>query len=90
MPSHGKYRHRRSRGIAMEGWTNIVRACAGARFHGEVFALADDPSMELVYTSMVALGGSRDCPSCGQCRSDCPCCCATIVDILLRIAIGFS
>ena len=29
VPSHGKYWHRRFRGIAMEGWTNIVRACAG-------------------------------------------------------------
>ena len=90
VPSHGKYRHRRPRGIAMEGWTNIVRACAGARFHGEVFALADDPTMELVYTSMAALEGSRDCPSCGQCRSDCSCCCAAIVEDRLLIGGGGS
>jgi hypothetical protein len=90
VPSHGKYWHRRFRGIAMEGWANIVRACSGARFHGEVFALADDPTMELVHTSMVTLEGSRNCPSCGQSRSDCSCCCAAIMGDRLLMGGGGS
>ena len=52
VPSHGKYCHRRFRGMAMEGWTNIVKACAGARFHGEVFASTDEPTMHSCQTPL--------------------------------------
>ena len=73
VPSHGKYWHRRFHGMAMEGWTHAVRICAGARFGGDVFASADGPTIELVYTSLVALEGSRNCPYCGRCCSECAC-----------------
>ena len=54
------------------------------------FVFADEPSMELVYTSMTALEGSRDCPFGDRCRADCTCCCAAMVRDQLLIGGGGS
>ena len=58
-------------GTGQEQPLHVVRICAAARFGGDVFAFADDPTMELLYTLLVALEGSQNCPYCGRCRSDC-------------------
>ena len=77
VPSHGKYWHRRFRGIVLAGWADVVRACAGARFDGELYAdaSADEPSMAILYSMMRTFEGDRDCPLCNRCRLECVCFC---------------
>ena len=75
VPSHGKYWHRRIRGIVLDGWADVVRACAGVRFEGELFASADEPSMAILYSMMRDFEGNRECPLCHRCLPECVCHC---------------
>ena len=64
-------RHLRIRGIVLDGWTSIVRACAGVRFDGELYASADEPSMAILHSLMRNLEGDRECPLCHCCLPEC-------------------
>ena len=75
VPSHGKYWHRRLRGLAIVGWYNTYRECMGLAYTEDQFAGRGDITVKDAMRLRGVLEGEQHCPLCGSEQDDCMCIC---------------
>ena len=78
VPSHGKYWHRRLRGLAIVGWYNTYRVCMGLAYTEDQFAGRGDITVKDAMRLRGVLEGEHHCPMCGSEQDDCICICRPV------------
>ena len=77
VPTHGKYRHRRFRGIAIQGWyyTYITCMAMGIEHVEDHFAEKGEATIANTMRLRGILLGEHQCPICGKEQDECNCTC---------------
>ena len=75
VPTHGKYWHRRFRGIAIQGWYYTYTTCMGIEHAEDQFAEKGEATIENAMRLRGVLEGEQQCPICGKEQDECNCTC---------------
>ena len=75
VPAHGKYWHRRFRGIVIQGWYYTYTTCMGIEHVEDQFAEKGEATIENAMRLRGILEGEHQCPICGKEQDDCNCTC---------------